>query len=69
MIKPASPFSQIISTIRTAANFDNLVAKHEAEKNAKGFESKTQLLSMLFRHPAKADSLREIAGGWPAATE
>ena len=30
MIKAASLFSQILSTIRTAANFDNLVAKHEA---------------------------------------
>ena len=63
MIKAASLFSQILSTIRIAANFDNLVAKHEAEKNAKGFESKTQLVSMLFCHLAKADSLREIAGG------
>ncbi|HOO86646.1 MAG TPA: DUF4372 domain-containing protein [Synergistales bacterium] len=63
MIKAASLFSQILSTIRTAANFDNLVAKHEAEKNAKGFESKTQLVSMLFCHLAKADSLREIVNG------
>ena len=63
MIKVASLFSQILSTIRTAVNFDNLVAKHEAEKNAKGFESKTQLVSMLFCHLAKADSLREIVNG------
>ena len=43
MIKVTSLFSQILSTIRTAVNFDNLVAKHEAEKNSKGFESKESL--------------------------
>jgi len=63
MMKAASLFRQILATIRTAANFDNMAPKHEAEKNAKGFESKTQLVSMLFCHLAKADSLREIAGG------
>lgn len=63
MIKATSLFSQILSTIRTAVNFDNLVARHEAEKNAKGFESKAQLVSMLFCHFAKADSLREIVNG------
>jgi len=47
MIKAASLFSQILSTIRTAANFDNLVAKHEAEKNAKGTSHPTmQRLNM-----------------------
>ena len=63
MIKVASLFSQILSTIRTAVNFDNLVAKHEAEKRAKGFESKSQLIAMLFCHLARADSLREIVNG------
>jgi len=37
MIKVASLFSQILSTIRTAVNFDNLVARHEAEKNSKRY--------------------------------
>ncbi len=63
MITSMSLFSQILSEIRTAVNFDNLVAKHQAEKNSKGFESKTQLVSMLFCHLAKADSLREIVNG------
>ena len=69
MIKATSLFSQILSTIRTAVNFDNLVARHEAEKNAKGFESKAQLVSMLFCHFAKADSLREIEIGRASCRE
>jgi len=63
MLKPASLFSQILSEIFTAVNFDNLVAKWGAERHAKGFRSKTQLISMLFCHLAGADSLREIVGG------
>ena len=63
MLKPASLFSQILSEIFTAVNFDNLVAKWGAERHAKGFRSKTQLISMLFCHLAGADSLREIVNG------
>ena len=48
MLKPASLFSQLLSEIFTAVNFDNLVAKWGAERHAKGFRSKTQLVSMLF---------------------
>jgi len=63
MLKPASLFSQILSEIFTAVNFDNLVAKWGAERHAKGFRSKAQLISMLFCHLAGADSLREIVNG------
>ena len=63
MLKPASLFSQILSEIFTAVNFDNLIAKWGAERHAKGFRSKTQLISMLFCHLAGADSLREIVNG------
>jgi len=63
MLKPASLFSQLLSEIFTAVNFDNLVAKWGAERHAKGFRSKTQLISMLFCHLAGADSLREIVNG------
>ena len=48
MLKPASLFSQLLSEIFTAVNFDNLIAKWGAERPAKGFRSKTQLVSMLF---------------------
>ena len=64
MIKVASLFNQILSTIRTAVDFDNLVAKHEAEKNSKGFESKAQLVSMLFGHLAKAARDYEQFRSW-----
>ena len=63
MLKPASLFSQLLSEIFTAVNFDNLVAKWGAERHAKGFRSKTQLISMLFCHLAGADPLREIVNG------
>lgn len=63
MLKPASLFSQILSEIFTAVNFDNLLAKWGAERHAKGFRSKAQLISMLFCHLAGADSLREIVNG------
>jgi hypothetical protein len=54
MLKPASLFSQLLSEIFTAVNFDNLVAKWGAERHAKGFRSKTQLISMLFCHLARS---------------
>ena len=63
MLKAMSLFSQIVSEIFTAVNFDNLVASTGAERNAKGFHCKTQLVSMLFCHLAGADSLREIVNG------
>ena len=63
MINVSSLFGQILSEIFSAVNFDKLVSKHEAERRAKGFRSRTQLISMLFCHLARADSLREIVNG------
>ena len=63
MVNVSSLFGQIVSEIFTAVNFDNLVAITGAERNAKGFHCKTQLVSMLFCHLAGADSLREIVNG------
>ena len=63
MVNVSSLFGQIVSELFTAVNFDNLVAKWGAERHAKGFRSKTQLISMLFCHLAGADSLREIVNG------
>jgi len=62
MIKVASLFSQLLRHF-PHTEFAHLVAKHEAEKRAKGFTCWTQLVSMLFCHMAHADSLREICGG------
>ena len=63
MIKVSSLFGQILSEIFSAVDFDKLVSDHGAEHRAKGFRSKTQLISMLFCHLARADSLREIVNG------
>jgi len=48
MVNVSSLFGQIVSGLFSAANFDNLVAKWGAERHAKGFRSKTQLVSMPF---------------------
>jgi len=48
MVNVSSLFGQIVSGLFSAVNFDNLVAKWGAERHAKGFRSKTQLISMLF---------------------
>jgi len=62
MIKVASLFSQLLHHfLRT--EFALLVAKHQAERRAKGFTCWTQMVAMLFCHLAHADSLREICGG------
>ena len=62
MIKVASLFSQLLHHF-PRAKFSHLVAKHQAERKAKGFTCWTQLVAMLFCHLARADSLREICGG------
>jgi hypothetical protein len=43
--------------------FAALVKKHNAERAAKGFSCRTQLVAMLFCQLAHADSLREICNG------
>ena len=63
MIRCASLFSQILSVILDGASFDRLVVKHDSDRGAKGFTSRMQLVSMLFSHLARADSLREIVTG------
>jgi len=62
MIRVASLFSQLLRHF-PRTEFAHLVAKHGAERRAKGFTCWTQLVSMLFCHMAHADSLREICGG------
>ena len=62
MIKVASLFSQLLHHF-PRTEFAQLVAKHQAERRAKGFTCWTQMVSMLFCHMAHADSLREICGG------
>ena len=54
-----SGFAQIVQYVNTA-EFDRLVSKHEHDKGAKGFSSRTQFLSMLFAQIAGCDSLRSV---------
>ena len=62
MVKVASLFSQLLSHF-PRSEFSRLVLKHQAERNAKGFECWTQFVAMLFCQLAHADSLRDISNG------
>lgn len=62
MVRTASLFSQMLQEI-PRIEFERLVKRHGAERGAKGYSCWNQLVSMLFCHLAKADSLREICNG------
>jgi len=62
MVLTASLYSQLLKQI-PRTTFSQLVKKHDGEKHAKGFTCWTQLVSMLFCHLARTDSLREICNG------
>ena len=60
-------FSQILALIDRSI-FDKLVSKHDSDKHAKGINSWTHLVSMLFMQLAKAESVRDISNGLRSAT-
>lgn len=62
MVRCASLFNQLLQQF-PKSDFQRLVIKHQTERNAKGFTSWSQFVSMLFCHFARADSLREISYG------
>jgi hypothetical protein len=62
MVRSAILFSQLLKQIPRPL-FAELVMKHQAERNAKGFTCWCQFVSMLFCQLARADSLREITNG------
>ena len=62
-VKAAHLFSQLLREHIPRSEFDRLVRKHGAEREAKGFTCWTQLVAMLFCHLGRADSLREICSG------
>jgi hypothetical protein len=62
MLKTASIFSQLLRFF-PHSEFTRIVRKHGAERDAKGFTSWTQFVSMLFCQLAGAESLREICTG------
>lgn len=62
MVNVSSLFSQLLKEF-PRKEFAIIVQHYGAEKYSKGFESWTQLVSMVFCHLAKAESLREICNG------
>lgn len=62
MVRTASLFSQLLQQI-PRVEFERLVKHHGAQRGAKGYSCWNQLVSMLFCHLARADSLREICNG------
>lgn len=62
MVNVSSIFSQLLKEVPREV-FSTIVKQYGAEKHSKGFASWTQLVSMLFCHLAKAESLREICNG------
>jgi Transposase DDE domain/Domain of unknown function (DUF4372) len=62
MVQAMSLFNQLLQHF-PSLEFAALVRKHRAERAAKGFSCRTQLVAMLFCQLAHADSLREICNG------
>jgi hypothetical protein len=60
-------FSQIISKLERKS-FKNLVSEKLTDKHQKGYDSWTHLVSMLFCHFAKSQSVRDISNGLRSAT-
>ncbi len=60
-------FGQIISKL-DRYSFKKTVDKYQSDKHHKGINSWTHLISMLFCHFSKANSLREISNGLRSAT-
>jgi hypothetical protein len=63
----SSLLAQILNII-PRGQFAQLVAEHQSERHARGFTSWQQLVSMLFCHLGRAQSLREIEYGLRSAS-
>ena len=59
--------SQILNKL-DRNNFRSLVKEHRSDKHNKGINSWTHLVSMIFCHFSKSNSLREISNGLKSAT-
>jgi hypothetical protein len=62
-----SLFSQVLHLIDRSI-FNKVVKVHDTDKYSKGINSWTHLVTMIFMHLAKADSLRDISNGLRSAT-
>ncbi|MBK8809692.1 MAG: IS4 family transposase [Acidobacteria bacterium] len=60
-------FAQIVTRL-DRFGFDRIVRKHQTDKHAKGYDSWTHLISMLFCQFAKSQSVRDISNGLRSAT-
>jgi hypothetical protein len=60
-------FGQIVNKLNRPF-FQKLVKQHKSDKHTKGINSWAHLVTMLFCHFAKANSLREISNGLKSAT-
>lgn len=60
-------FGQIIQRLDRSI-FNRQVKEHQTDKHQKGFDSWSHLISMLFCHFAKSQSLRDISNGLRSAT-
>ena len=60
-------FGQIIQKLDRSI-FKKIVKKHDSDKYQKGFDSWSHLVSMLFCHFAKSQSLRDISNGLRSST-
>jgi len=60
-------FGQIIRRF-DRFSFKNIVEKYDTDKHNKGINSWTHMVSMVFCHIAKANSLREISNGIRSAS-
>jgi len=60
-------FAQIIQRLDRSI-FKKLVKEYNTDKHQKGFDSWSHLISMLFSHFAKSQSLRDISNGLRSAT-
>ena len=61
-----SLFSQIV-TLLDRSIFKKVVAEKHADKHAKGYNAWAQLITMLFYHLSKCQSLRDISNGLRSA--
>lgn len=66
MTRVSSIFGQMLQLL-SHTEFERAVAEHRAERHARGFSCWGQFVAMLFCHLGRAQSLREICGGWPPA--
>lgn len=60
-------FAQIISTL-CRNSFNQLVQQHQSNKHAKGIDSWTHLITMLFAQFSKLNSLRDVTNGLKSAS-